>query len=299
MPFKYTKYQQKCSSMTTEQLNKEWENYTRQISSGATGTTTSVLAAPFTAGISLVGLGVSAPQIHNARKKREIIEAALQNQGTTHHTRTRDVVGAMALTGSIGGVTMGLVPSGADILVSNGVEMAVAQTLDSSAAAVINTREQKKLESKPHNQQAQQQQQQLQQQLLQQQGILSGNGGRPLMHPSQTSPQPLPTSKAGPISTPFNDEDSVLMVPPEYQEQSIDPITGQTVNTSYVVTAPAKVNHQELGLDDYAVYQVQTVQNNQNKPTAPTYPSPLQQMQSTQASSVYYPPPGSFASPQM
>lgn len=285
--------------MTTQQLNKEWENYTRQISSGATGTTTSVLAAPFTAGISLVGLGVSAPQIHNARKKREIIEAALQNQGTTHKTRTRDVVGAMALTGGIGGLTMGLMPSGGDILVTNGVEIAVAQTVDSSAAAVINTREQKKLE-KTQNQLPQLQQHPHQQPQLQsqQQGILPGVGGRPAIHTSQTWPQPLPTSKGGPQSIPLTDEDALLMVPPEYQEQSTDPITGQTVSTTYVVAAPAKTNQQELDFDDCAVYQVQTVLDGQ-KPTPSPYQRPIQQMQ---ASAACYPPPlapGSFGSPQM
>lgn len=76
MPFDFKEYQTKCDGMSTEQLHKEWENYTRQVSGGATSTATSVLFAPVTGGISLVGLGLSAPKIHNARKKREIIEAS-------------------------------------------------------------------------------------------------------------------------------------------------------------------------------------------------------------------------------
>jgi hypothetical protein len=50
--------------LTTEQLHKEWENYTRQIAGGATLTAASVLSSLFTVGISLVGIGLSAPCIH-------------------------------------------------------------------------------------------------------------------------------------------------------------------------------------------------------------------------------------------
>ncbi|PVH77691.1 hypothetical protein DL98DRAFT_353142, partial [Cadophora sp. DSE1049] len=116
MPFDYEKYQEKCNGMTTEQLQQQWGNCTRQVSAGATGTATSVLLVPVTGGLSLLGLGFSAPRIHNARKKREIIEAGLQARGTTHQTRTRDVVGPMAISGAISGLTLGLVPPGGDVL---------------------------------------------------------------------------------------------------------------------------------------------------------------------------------------
>ncbi|KAF4627018.1 hypothetical protein G7Y89_g11142 [Cudoniella acicularis] len=114
MPFDYIEYQKKCDSLTTEELQKEWENYTRQISGGATSTAASVLLGPATGGVSLLGLGFSGPRIHNARKKREIIEASLKTQGATHHTRKRDVLGPMAVAGAVGGVTMGLAGSGLD-----------------------------------------------------------------------------------------------------------------------------------------------------------------------------------------
>lgn len=116
MPFDYEEYQKKCNTLTTEQLHKEWENYTRQISGGATSTATSVLFSPLTGGISLVGLGLSAPRIHNARKKREIIEAGLQARGTTHNTRKRDVIAPMAVAGTLGGLTLGLAGPGADMI---------------------------------------------------------------------------------------------------------------------------------------------------------------------------------------
>ena len=104
--------------LTSEpRLHREWENYTRQISGGATSTAASVLFSPFTAGVSLVGLGLSGPRIHNARKKREIIEAGLKERGTTHHTRKRDVVAPMAIAGTLSGLTLGLAAPGADMIV--------------------------------------------------------------------------------------------------------------------------------------------------------------------------------------
>lgn len=131
MPFDFDTYQSKCENLTPEQLHREWENYTRQISGGATSTATAVLFSPLTAGISLVGLGLSAPRIHNARKKRAIIEAKLQSHGQTHNTRKRDVIAPMAISGAIGGLTLGLAGPGADLIageaVGKGAEYAAAQ----------------------------------------------------------------------------------------------------------------------------------------------------------------------------
>lgn len=106
--------------MSTEQLNKEWDNYTRQIAGGATSTATSVLLAAFTGGVSLVGLGFSAPRIHNARKKREIIQASLEAQNATHHTHAKDVLIPMATVGAAGGITLGLGVSGAEFIPTSG-----------------------------------------------------------------------------------------------------------------------------------------------------------------------------------
>lgn len=126
MPFDYKKFSAKCDTMTVEQLNNEWNIYTRHISGGATSTAMSVGFAPFTLGASLLGLGLSTPRIHNARKKRAIIEAHLQAKGATHHTRKRDVMGSMALSGAIGGVTLGLAPPGAEAVGALGAEHAIA-----------------------------------------------------------------------------------------------------------------------------------------------------------------------------
>lgn len=141
MPFDYAQYQAKTSEMSTDQLQKEWENYTRQIAGGATSTATSVLFSPLTAGISLMGLGLSAPRIHNARKKREIIERGLQERGSSHNTRTRDVTGSMALSGAISVATLGLAGPLADAVageaVGKGAEYAVAHlALDGVGEAI-------------------------------------------------------------------------------------------------------------------------------------------------------------------
>ena len=124
MPFNYQEFSAKCDKMTIEELNHEWNVYTRHISGGATSTAMSVTFAPITAGASLLGLGLSGPRIHNARKKRAIIEAHLQALGTTHDTRKRDVLGSMALSGTIGGLTLGLAPS-ADGVATMGAQHAI------------------------------------------------------------------------------------------------------------------------------------------------------------------------------
>ncbi len=126
MPFNYKEFSAKCDGMTVEQLNNEWNIYTRHISGGATSTAMSVGFAPFTLGASLLGLGLATPRIHNTRKKRVIIEAHLQAKGTTHDTRKRDVMGFMALSGTIGGLTLGLAPPGAEAVGTLGAEHAIA-----------------------------------------------------------------------------------------------------------------------------------------------------------------------------
>lgn len=134
MPFDYDEYSKKCSTMSESELQvrytfllphptqhsqyhcqmsihvnlhhlhhldwftqKEWENYTRQLSGGATSTTLSVGFAHLTLGASLVGLGLSAPRIHNARKKRAIVEERLRQLEMEARTRKRDVLGPVAL----------------------------------------------------------------------------------------------------------------------------------------------------------------------------------------------------------
>lgn len=220
MPFDYDTYQKKCNVMTKEQLQKEWENYTRQISAGATGTATSVLLMPYTGGLSAVGLGVSAPRIHNARKKREIIEASLQAQGATPHTRKRDVLAAVGVSGAVSGLTLGIVAPGADMAVGaafhHSVEYAAAQAaLGGSGAVLVHTSDQLRNsngtqeESKPPNTNT------LDYSSIQGEHGESVYNMRP--HASHSwsfdSASTTETLRTGPLATPYADDESVLFHP--------------------------------------------------------------------------------------
>lgn len=122
MPFDFKAYDAKCAGLTPQELQKEWEHYTRLITGGATSTAISGLAIPLTAGISTIGVALAAPGLHNSRRKREIIERHLQRHGTTHETRKRDVLGSMAFSGTVGVVTLGVGSAGADSIVQSGAE---------------------------------------------------------------------------------------------------------------------------------------------------------------------------------
>ncbi|KAK1754029.1 hypothetical protein QBC47DRAFT_282950, partial [Echria macrotheca] len=137
MPFDFQKYDQKCAAMDPEELQREWQHYTRLISGASTSTAVSGLAIPLTAGVSLIGVGMAAPAIHNARKKREIIEKHLQKHGTTHHTRKRDVVGSMAFSGTIGVVTLGVGSMGTEAIATAGAEHGVSAIVENETAIKI------------------------------------------------------------------------------------------------------------------------------------------------------------------
>ncbi|KIW02097.1 uncharacterized protein PV09_06587 [Verruconis gallopava] len=137
MPFDFKKYDAKCAEMNAEQLQLEWQHYTRQISGAATSTTVSGLAMPFTAGVSAIGVGLGAPTIHNARKKREIIEKHLQRLGTTHNTRKRDVMGSMAFSGTVGVLTLGVGSMGAEHVASAGAEHGISAIVNNETAIKV------------------------------------------------------------------------------------------------------------------------------------------------------------------
>ncbi len=137
MPFDFQKYDQKCQGMDQEELQKEWQHYTRLISGASTSTAVSGLALPLTAGISAIGVGLAAPAIHNARKKRDIIERHLNRLGTTHNTRKRDVFSGVAVSGTIGVVTMGVGAVGADAVATAGAEHGIAAIVEHELAIKI------------------------------------------------------------------------------------------------------------------------------------------------------------------
>ncbi|KAK7422656.1 hypothetical protein QQX98_001444 [Neonectria punicea] len=139
MPFDFKAYDEKCNALTAEELQREWEHYTRLISGAATSTAISGIAVPFTLGISTIGVAMAAPAIHNARKKREIIEKHLNKLHETHNTRKRDVLGSMAISGTIGVVTLGVGSMGADAVATAGAEHGIAAVVENETAIKIVT----------------------------------------------------------------------------------------------------------------------------------------------------------------
>lgn len=139
MPFDFEAYRAKCENLSEEQLHLEWQSYTRQVYGGVTSTATAVVFTPYTAGLSLVGIGFSAPRIHNARKKRAIIKANLHSQGKEPVTRMRDVVVPMAISGAANGTLLACAGSGADLIAADTVGIAGAKHAASHIAAEVAT----------------------------------------------------------------------------------------------------------------------------------------------------------------
>ncbi|KAJ4328815.1 hypothetical protein N0V84_000602 [Fusarium piperis] len=139
MPFDFKAYDEKCRGLSLEELQREWEHYTRLISGAATSTAVSGIAIPLTLGVSTIGVAMAAPAIHNARKKREIIERHLNRHQATHHTRKRDVLGSMAVSGTIGVVTLGVGSMGADAVATAGAEHGIQSIVANETAIKIAT----------------------------------------------------------------------------------------------------------------------------------------------------------------
>ncbi|PKS09835.1 hypothetical protein jhhlp_004458 [Lomentospora prolificans] len=139
MPFNFKAYNTECNSMTPEELQREWQYYTRLISGASTSTAVSGLALPLTCGVSVIGVSMAAPVIHNARKKREIIEKHLNKYGATHHTRKRDVLGSVAFSGTIGVVTLGVGAMGTDAIAAKGIEHSISAIIENETAIEVVT----------------------------------------------------------------------------------------------------------------------------------------------------------------
>jgi hypothetical protein len=111
--------------MSLEELGREWNHYTRLITGSATSTALSGLAALPTVGISLIGVLIGSTGIHNARKKRDIIDYHLARYEEQHKTRKRDVIGSMAFSGTLGVATLGIGSMGADVALTEGIQHGV------------------------------------------------------------------------------------------------------------------------------------------------------------------------------
>ncbi|KAK6354149.1 hypothetical protein TWF730_008565 [Orbilia blumenaviensis] len=133
----FEEYDAKCAEMTIEQLQLEWEHYTRVAYGSGTSTAVAGLAIPFTLGVSILGMIFSAPINHNARKKREIIETHFKSRGETPVTRKRDTVLPVVISGTVGVVGIGVSAVGAEAILANGVEYGVQAAAEEKIAAKV------------------------------------------------------------------------------------------------------------------------------------------------------------------
>ncbi|KAF4419456.1 hypothetical protein F53441_14429 [Fusarium austroafricanum] len=137
MPFDFKDYDPKRQGLTVKELQREWEHYTRLISGAATSTAVPGCAIPLMLVVSIIVVAMAAPAIHNARKKRKIIERHLNRLNATHHTRKRDVLGSMAASWTIGVVTLGVGSMGADAIATAGAEHGIQSIVANETAIKI------------------------------------------------------------------------------------------------------------------------------------------------------------------
>jgi hypothetical protein len=137
MPFNFDEYDAECSQMSLEELQREWNHYTRLITGSATSTTISSLAVPFTFGISGIGVLIGGAGIHNARKKRDIIDRHLCRYQEQHRTRKRDVMGSAMFSGAVGIATLGVGGWGAEVLLAEGIQHGVVTVADDLAVKAV------------------------------------------------------------------------------------------------------------------------------------------------------------------
>lgn len=114
--FKFDEFDALCGGLDGEQLQLKWQHYTRALSAASTSTAVATLAAGPTGGVSMIGAMIAGPLIHNARKKRQIIEHHMVIRGIEPETRNKDIYGPMGFSAVLGGATMGVGSLGAELL---------------------------------------------------------------------------------------------------------------------------------------------------------------------------------------
>lgn len=114
--FKFDEFDTLCGELDGEQLQLKWQHYTRALSAASTSTAVATLAAGPTGGVSMIGAMIAGPLIHNARKKRQIIERHMRTKGIEPETRNKDIYGPMGFSAVLGGATMGVGSVGAELL---------------------------------------------------------------------------------------------------------------------------------------------------------------------------------------
>ncbi|KAJ0109071.1 hypothetical protein J7T55_002263 [Diaporthe amygdali] len=135
--FKFDEFDTLCGELDGDQLQLKWQHYTRALSAASTSTAVATLAAGPTGGVSMIGAMIAGPLIHNARKKRQIIEHHMSIKGIEPETRNKDVYGPMAFSAVLGGATMGIGSVGAELLaVDTATKIVSHAAIDAGVTAV-------------------------------------------------------------------------------------------------------------------------------------------------------------------
>lgn len=106
--FKFAEFDAQCSDLDVDQLQLKWQHYTRALSAASTSTAVATLAAGPTGGVSMIGAMIAGPLMHNARKKRHIIEKHMGMKGAAPDTRKKDIYGPAMISGTLGVGTAGI-----------------------------------------------------------------------------------------------------------------------------------------------------------------------------------------------
>lgn len=101
--FGFEQFDELCGTLDSHELQLKWQHYTRSMSAASTSTAVATLAIGPTGGVSAIGAMIAGPLLHNARKKRQIIERHMNSRGLKPETRNKDIYIPMAVSGTIGG----------------------------------------------------------------------------------------------------------------------------------------------------------------------------------------------------
>ncbi|KAJ4386890.1 hypothetical protein N0V93_009789 [Gnomoniopsis smithogilvyi] len=132
--FKFAEFDAQCAELDVDQLQLKWQHYTRALSAASTSTAVATLTAGPTGGVSMIGAMIAGPLMHNARKKRQIVEKHMTLKGSTPETRKKDIYGPAMLSGVLGGATFG-VSMGAEALAVEKVTKIVSHAVIDGALA--------------------------------------------------------------------------------------------------------------------------------------------------------------------
>jgi len=136
MAFDFDEYRAECADYDDWRLQKEFEKYTRMMSSSSVGTGIAVALAPLTLGLSLLGGVPSGAAYANAVKKMRIDQQELNSRGNSANLRGRDIFGGAAIGGTVGIAMMGVPGHLVDTAVNHTLSHATVASHQSMLKAV-------------------------------------------------------------------------------------------------------------------------------------------------------------------